>query len=459
MGAVSLKKIALVQNLLTSDRLDEARQHQRRHGGTLYDVLIENRFVDEEPTITAVAQVLNIPCVSLRDFQAEPVLVQLLPVELASLHRVVPLGIEESATGPQIFLAMANPIDVSALEELSEYTHRQVVAFLAGPLDIAQTLERLYGSAIYNARASLDALFGGTRTPARPQSFGPSVSQLLEMPMLPEEEESMRLESLQHVHDDFASSSATSNDGDFFMDMTHLGVEPLLAENGPRTAPLAEVDPLEDPIVSINDLLDDDELDLLLEGGEDSLLGDSFSLMEQLQQKKAPDKEGLFTVSASKIFMRPESLSQLGKHRAPSAPTPMAEETPEKTPPRVGLFRQLEKVTTEEELAHPMTRLEAPAPSVDVDPLHHFGFGPSSSFQQPREPTQRAAPALSMDALASQEHQSSPLSSLEASPALESYEELDLLRALVRALLKRGVISENDLHEAMREMTSPDSLL
>ena len=157
IGDRQLTELLLSQELLDRDGLQEALRIQKRHGGDLYGIVIENCLVDEERTVTCVAKQLNIPCVSLKDFQGTADVIDLLSAELATRYKVIPLGLTRDQRS--LYLAMANPIDVMAMEEVSTATGCDVMAFLAGPLDIAQTLERCYGRLIYDNRSLMSSVF------------------------------------------------------------------------------------------------------------------------------------------------------------------------------------------------------------------------------------------------------------------------------------------------------------
>jgi len=151
-----LAGMLLDARLIDHDNLDQAIILQTRHGGDLYSVVIENGLVDEERTIQVVANRLNMSCVSLRDFEADAATLHLLSPELAIEHRVVPLGLSEDQS---VFLAMANPIDLDAMQAVAAATGRDVIALLAGPLDIERTLERVYETPRRPSATMLGSLF------------------------------------------------------------------------------------------------------------------------------------------------------------------------------------------------------------------------------------------------------------------------------------------------------------
>ena len=193
--------MVILERLINVADLEEARRQQKRDGGDLYNILIENGFVDEEKTIVALAHLLSIPCVGLRKFQPDPEVTSLVPCAMAAQMRLIPLSVSRQSDPPTLYLAMANPIDIIALDEVGELTGFDVVGYLAGPLEIARTLERCYGQAIYQQKVESR---GGmlARTSGRDPFAGPSVSQLMDLPTLEEMSRSVRSQSVEAPADE-----------------------------------------------------------------------------------------------------------------------------------------------------------------------------------------------------------------------------------------------------------------
>jgi hypothetical protein len=413
-------ELALLHKLLPPQQLDEARRLQERQGGELYQILIEHSFVQEEPCITVVADYLNIPCVSLRDFSPDPRVTRLLSPQLAARLRALPLGISEAN---QLYLAMANPLDVAARQELADATQRDLVAFLAGPLDMEQALERAYGSAIYRVRGSLDDLFGADSS-ALPPTRTQSLSDLLSMP-IPDpdlaDEDAVRLESLQHLHPNLAGQPAQPET--LLLELSSLpGAAASLRLAPSRPAP---------SLLSLpNDPFLEAELDELLDSAEPDALGDAYSLSGE------PDAE-IFQVSASKIFMRPEALSDLGRQRLQDIAASPQRAADRNNQTRLGALQHMAAAPSgdDEAIASPSQdpRLARALQQADLNASSVPGL------RVPRELTQR-----SLRVLRARGGQVAPLDAL-----LDRATDAALLRALTKLLVERGLISVDALRDAL----------
>jgi hypothetical protein len=415
-------ELALLHNLLPPQQLDEARRLQERQGGELYQILIEHSFVEEERCITVVADYLNIPCVSLRDFSPDPRVTLLLSPPLAARLRALPLGISEAN---QLYLAMANPLDVAARQEISDATQRDLVAFLAGPLDMEQALERAYGSAIYRVRGSLDDLFGADSAPQPLPNPNQSLSDLLSMP-IPDpdlaDEDAVRLESLQHLHPNLTNQPAQPET--LLLELSSLpGAAASLRRSPPRPAP---------SLLSLpNDPFLEAELDELLDAADADLSNVAYALSAE------PDPE-IFQVSASKIFMRPEALTDLGRQRlqevAAASPQRAADRNNQT---RLGALQQMAAAPSGDDEA-------AASPAQDprlARALRQADLNASSvpELRVPRELTQR-----SLRVLRARGDQPAPLDAL-----LDRASDAALLRALTKLLVERGLISVDALRDAL----------
>jgi hypothetical protein len=419
-----LCELVLAEGLIDETGLEEALQVKAKHGGDLYSVLIENGFVDEEQTITSVAQLLNIPCVSLRDFEADPNIAELLPARLASKHRAVPLGSAERESGDQLFLAMANPIDVVAMEEIVNETGFDVVAFLAGPGDIEETIERVYGKRAFRRPNSLEALFDGGESEVADEEVGPSVSQLLELPIFTQEPfiRPGRMDAMARQEED--------EDG-------HRPPAPA------RAHPVASVQAtqMEAPPQLIGGkapVLDSQDLESFL-NGDVGMLDDE------------PPGE-LFGFSGSKIFMTPEALSDAGRQRLREArddrpKNALASET------RMGPFKALDSGPQSADALDPFSaealgagdtmlpgfvKMDDPLSFIAPSAAALSSAGDSKPVPFPRALTQRSIKVL---------HQAYSTSSIDE--VLGAAGAKDLIVSLILALLERGVVSEDELLRAL----------
>ena len=114
----------LVENRVVSERqLEKALQRQRERGGLLGDILIEMGFASEREVISALARQLNIEHIAPEEVtHIDGELLKLIPERVARQYMVVPLSAHDNA----IEVAMANPFDILAIDDLRALTKSRI---------------------------------------------------------------------------------------------------------------------------------------------------------------------------------------------------------------------------------------------------------------------------------------------------------------------------------------------
>ena len=129
-------------NLLTQAQPEEALQAQVIFGGKLGTILIEMGLISEKTLGEALRQMLGFPCAQAEDMENIPRnVIELVSAELAEKHKVLPLTV----SGRKMTLAMANPKDIQAVDEISFRTGHIVLPVLALEVRLYYALEQYYG--------------------------------------------------------------------------------------------------------------------------------------------------------------------------------------------------------------------------------------------------------------------------------------------------------------------------
>lgn len=140
--AEKLGELLIKKNLLTQSQLEEALQAQVIFGGKLGTVLIEMGLITESILADILAQLLAIPCAKPGQLQNIPEnVIKIISPEMAEKHKVIPV----SVTGKKLTLAMAEPRNLQAIDEISFRTGYIVVPILALEVRLVFALENYYG--------------------------------------------------------------------------------------------------------------------------------------------------------------------------------------------------------------------------------------------------------------------------------------------------------------------------
>ena len=151
-------RILLKRKLISQDELDKQLEKQKRSqdGVPLASRLAQSGAVSETDVLRALSEQLGVPGIDLNQIAIPIDVLELVPREVAESSRLLPV----LARDDRLFLAMANPRDKRAIDELEFVTGRRVYPYVA----ITSTLERTIRDA-YNAKDAGEAHYAGPQAP------------------------------------------------------------------------------------------------------------------------------------------------------------------------------------------------------------------------------------------------------------------------------------------------------
>jgi len=139
-------EILINEGLLTPAQLDEALRFQKLSGRTIGDIIIDRGFVKEDDLANTLAKQLDIPFVSIRDGSLNPSkkdnFEKLIPQSFARSQMVIPL----SKHLQSLTVALANPLDLLAIDNLKKITGYDINPVIATKGDIREAISKFYGS-------------------------------------------------------------------------------------------------------------------------------------------------------------------------------------------------------------------------------------------------------------------------------------------------------------------------
>jgi len=128
---------ALVEDgLLSSTQLAELLEQQKKDGTRLLKLVAEKGLVSELDMAVSMGRVLNTPPVNLARILIPPEISELVPKDMAHNYKVIPISRLEN----KLFLAMADPLNVLALDDVRRTTKLEVAPLIAGEKAIADKL-------------------------------------------------------------------------------------------------------------------------------------------------------------------------------------------------------------------------------------------------------------------------------------------------------------------------------
>lgn len=128
-------------NLITPAQLEQALKVQQKTGERLGKVLINLGYISEQDVVDILEFQLGIPQVSLSAVTLDPLLIKSVPEHLVRRHKAIPLKKE----GNKLIVAMADPLNVVALDDLRLTTGLEIEPVLATEKDIDAVIQRHFG--------------------------------------------------------------------------------------------------------------------------------------------------------------------------------------------------------------------------------------------------------------------------------------------------------------------------
>jgi len=136
--------VLLSRKLVTKAQLDEALAIQREQGGSLQKILVERELVSERDLLSAVSQGLGIPPISLARMKIDPKLRELISRDLAQQYQLMPV----SCIGQTLTVAMADPLNVFALDTLTTVTGLTINPLLTSATEVQEAIDLYYGTGV-----------------------------------------------------------------------------------------------------------------------------------------------------------------------------------------------------------------------------------------------------------------------------------------------------------------------
>lgn len=140
--AVKLGEMLLKAGLVTQERLQEALEAQKKNGGKLGYNLVKLGYVKEDEITQLLSEQYGVPSINLRHFEIDESVINLIPSEVAQKYLVLPVN----RTGATLTIAMADPTNVFAMDDIRFMTGYTVEPVVASEMAIREAIEKYYGS-------------------------------------------------------------------------------------------------------------------------------------------------------------------------------------------------------------------------------------------------------------------------------------------------------------------------
>ncbi|MGD2279135.1 MAG: type II secretion system protein GspE, partial [Candidatus Omnitrophota bacterium] len=138
--AVSFSKkitdILVQKKLISKEDLKKAQEVYAEKGGKLSDILIKLNVISKNDLLTTISEGVGLPLIDMSRLQVDDDVLKMIPRRMINLYKVVPI----SRIGNLLTVAMVDPLDVFAVDDLKAITRLEISPVLADEEDMKEAI-------------------------------------------------------------------------------------------------------------------------------------------------------------------------------------------------------------------------------------------------------------------------------------------------------------------------------
>lgn len=135
-----LGEILIERGTITSDQLKKALDVQVREGGLVGEIIVKLGYATEEEIAQSISYQYGFPYLPLENYEIPKEVTELIPRNVAQHYCLVPID----KIGNTLTVAMANPLNTEAAEDLEDITSSEIQIFISTSSDIREAIKRCY---------------------------------------------------------------------------------------------------------------------------------------------------------------------------------------------------------------------------------------------------------------------------------------------------------------------------
>ncbi|RJP29831.1 MAG: hypothetical protein C4533_02245 [Candidatus Omnitrophota bacterium] len=135
-----LGELLLERNIINQNQLDRALAYQKEKGGLIGEILVEMGYAKEEDIAQALTAQYGFPYLPLSNYEISLEVAEIIPGRVARQYLLIPID----KIGNNLTLAMSNPLNVQAIEDVELLTGCNIQTFVSTSTDIKNAIEKHY---------------------------------------------------------------------------------------------------------------------------------------------------------------------------------------------------------------------------------------------------------------------------------------------------------------------------
>src|SRR5215210_2637923 len=128
--------VLIEDGLLLPAQLEEAMDIRKKQGGRLLKLLTDKQYVTEQDMVISMGRCLDTPPINLSKIRVPEAVIELVPKEMARAYKLAPV----CKLGNKLFVAMADPLNVLALDDLRQRTKMEIVPMITTERAVTEAL-------------------------------------------------------------------------------------------------------------------------------------------------------------------------------------------------------------------------------------------------------------------------------------------------------------------------------
>lgn len=136
-------ELLIEKGVINHEQLTLALQNQKEHGGLLGEVLVELKFATERDITQILTVQYGFPYLPMANYEIESEVIEALPGKICRQFCLIPID----KIGKSLTLAMANPLNAQAVEDVELITGCSVQAFVSTSSEVKSAIQKYYPDA------------------------------------------------------------------------------------------------------------------------------------------------------------------------------------------------------------------------------------------------------------------------------------------------------------------------
>jgi len=137
-----LGELLIERSVITQEQLQKALAVQKEEGGLLGQILVRLGFTTEEDIAQALTAQFGFPYLPLKNYEISVEVIALVPENVSRQYCLIPVDL----IGNALTIAMSNPLNIQAQEDIELITKCKVQVFVSTMTDINDAINRCYAS-------------------------------------------------------------------------------------------------------------------------------------------------------------------------------------------------------------------------------------------------------------------------------------------------------------------------